>query len=78
MTTARLQFVLYDGRACGGAGTEDSVVFAICDSEEEARSYQGLFGEWAMACYSYRVLPPLSSGGNERLVDEKWEWDWRP
>lgn len=61
------KYILYDGRACGGGETAGASVFVVCDSEKEAKSYKGDFGQ--MACYSYEER------GN-KLVDEKHEWDY--
>lgn len=60
-------WILYDGRACGGQGTEDASVLVCCGSNQEAKSYRGEYGD--MACYSY------AEKGTE-LTDERWEWDW--
>ena len=64
-------WILYDGRACGGVGTEDAMVLVACTSEKEAKSYKGDFGD--MACYSYSEIV---ENGKNMLVDEKWEWDY--
>lgn len=63
---SREHWILYDGRACGGPGSDSdsAVVLVSCDSDEEARSYAGHFGH--MACYFYR----------EGDSDETWQWDW--
>lgn len=62
------QWILYDGRAVAGRGTDDAQVLVCCDSDREARSYAGDFGS-EMACYSYRIV-------GDQLVDERHEWDW--
>ena len=62
-------WVLFDGRACGGVGTDSAAVLVSCDSDNEARSYAGDYG--TMACYRYRVE---GSGP----ASEQWAWDWSP
>ncbi len=62
-------YILYDGRACGAAGTEDASVLVACDSNREAKSYKGDYGQ--MACYSYAV-------NGDQLSDERWGWDYLP
>ena len=64
----RRLYILYDGRACGNCSTDDAVVLVSCSSDEEARSYDGDFGD--MACYAYTVR-------GEALCNERWVWDWR-
>ena len=61
-------WILYDGRACGGPGsdTDAAVVLVSCGSDKEARDYAGDFGH--MACYSYV----------EGEKHETWLWDWTP
>lgn len=59
-------YILYDGRACGGQGTDDATVLVACSSDREARGYKGDYGQ--MACYSYAV-------NGQELSDERWEWD---
>ena len=61
-------YILYDGRACGAAGTEDASVLVACGSNKEAHYHRGEYGE--MACYSFAVA-------GDKLVDERWEWDYR-
>lgn len=61
------KYILFDGRACGGVGTDDATVLVFCDTAEEAHSYKDDFGD--AACYSYAV-----KDGNI-LYDERWEWD---
>ncbi len=61
---------MFDSRACGGAGTDDATVLVFCESNKEAKSYKGQYG--AMACYSYEYED------GDRLVNEKWEWDYLP
>jgi hypothetical protein len=69
-------YLLYDARACGDCGQngppDESLVLVACESDHEARSYAGDFGD--MACYSYRERP--GSRGKTEAVDERWEWDW--
>lgn len=65
------QYILYDGRACGGQGTDNASVLEACDSDEEAQEAKGDYGQ--MACYSYRLEPD-----GKTLVDERWEWDYHP
>lgn len=60
-------YMLFDGRACGGRGTDDAVVLVSSGSQKEARKDAKLFSEGA--CYSYRVEGDL-------LKDERWEWDF--
>ena len=57
-------WILYDGRACGDAGNDSAVVLVSCDSDKEARSYAGQYGE--MACYVY----------DEETQEDRWLWDW--
>ena len=64
MSRQTKHWILYDARACGGVGTYVASVLVSCDSDEEARSYGGHYGE--MACYSY----------DEETEVEQWEWDW--
>jgi len=71
MAKGKRVYILYDGRACGGKGTDEAQVLVACGSAKEAASYKGQFGQ--MACYSYkRMFKPA------RLEDEKWEWDYQP
>lgn len=63
----KYSFLLFDGRACGGEGNEDALVLVACDSDKEARSYAGDFGD--MACYQYELV-----GGE--WTNEEWWWDW--
>jgi len=62
-------WILYDGRACGNAGTDDASVLVACDSAKEADVYKGDYG--SMACYSYDIV-------DGKLVNRQWEWDWHP
>lgn len=62
------RFILFDGRACNGVGTDDATVLMSCNSEAEAHREKTEFGD-ASACYSYK------EEGN-KLTDEKWEWDY--
>lgn len=64
-------FILYDGRACGGRGTDDASVLVACDTEEEAKGYFGKYGD--MACYSYAKSYKKSK---RLLIGERWEWDY--
>ena len=68
------RYVLFDGRAMGASGTDDAWAHVLCKSDACARSYAGDYG--AMACYSYKV--EKHEGRADRLIDERWEWDWRP
>ena len=69
-------YLLYDARACGDCGQngppDESLVLVTCESDHEARSCAGDFGD--MACYSYSEKR-VSSRKTE-VVDERWEWDW--
>lgn len=67
-------WILYDGRACGGFGTVDASIFAVCNSEIEAEDYRGTYG--TMACYSYEKGPIDSETGHTTLIHEEWEWDY--
>ena len=60
----KTHWILYDGRACGSAGTDRASVLVSCDSDEEARSYAGDYG--TMACYTYEEASQV----------EIWQWDW--
>lgn len=76
----RAMWILYDSRAAAGVGTEDAIVLVAChagngDPEKEARSYGDMYG--AMSCYSY-VEKKTPGDAPDRLVDERWEWDWYP
>lgn len=62
------RYLLYDGRACGQQDTDFATVLVACESDKEARSYKGEYGD--MACYSYEITE------NGDLVDEQWEWDY--
>ena len=62
-------WILYDGRAAHGMGTDNASVLVCCSSNREAQSYKGDFG--GMACYSYR-------DDGEYLTDEQYEWNWFP
>lgn len=64
-------FIIYDGRACGGAGTDDAAVCDTATSDREARSRarSGDYGA-SVACFSYRTDQPGI------MDDERWEWDW--
>jgi hypothetical protein len=68
-------FILYDGRAADGSGTEDASVLVVCEDNEEALEYRGDFGD--MACYSYAVKK-TPEGQHDELVDEQFEWNWFP
>lgn len=72
MNPKKREYILYDARACGGAGTDDATVLVACNSNKEAESYKGDYG--AMACYSYAV--EKGADGKRMLVDEQWEWDY--
>ncbi len=63
----RKHWILYDGRASGGPGSDSdaAVVLVSCDSDKEARSYAGDYGD--MACYTY----------DEQTQEELWLWDWK-
>jgi hypothetical protein len=63
-------WILYDGRASLGRGTDRAAVLVACDSKAEARG--SVRGYGASACYSYAVK------GRDVLADERWEWDWSP
>jgi len=61
-------YLIYDGRAAGGQGTEDAMVMvASGNSEEDARKDAKEHGDIS-SCYSYK--------DGDKLTDEKWEWDW--
>lgn len=62
-------WILYDGRACASAGTDDASVLVACDSEEEAEGFKADYGQ--SACYSYAIT-------DNEITDEKWEWDYHP
>ena len=72
------KYILYDGRAMGGGGTENASVLTFCDTMAEAKSWKGQFGP--MACYSYRAVKyeGPTHEGNNTLDDERWEWDYCP
>ena len=59
-------YILYDDRAADG-NVNDASVLVVCESEQEAKSYEGEFG--GMSCYSYK-------DENGQLVDERHEWNW--
>ncbi len=61
-------YILYDGRACAGDSDEASVLVA-CDSNEEAKSYKGEYGQ--MACFSYDI-------SGKDLINEQHEWNYYP
>lgn len=58
-----MTFVVYDGRACGGRGTDRAQVMVACETLEEARSFNGDFGE--VAIYSYE-----DDGSNEKWIED--------
>ena len=61
-------FILYDGRAAHGMGTEDASVLDVCDTLSEARR-RAMTGMWgAVACYSYTL-------SGKELTDESFEFD---
>lgn len=65
---SKRNFILYDGRAAHGMGTDDALVLDICDTLVEAR-HEAKAGRWGeVACYSYDL------DGN-KLVDEKFEFN---
>ncbi len=65
---AKRQFILYDGRAAYGRGTDDATVLCTCETLAEAK-YDARTGGWgAIACYSYDL------DGTE-LIDEKFEFN---
>lgn len=68
------QYILYDGRASFG-DTFDASVFVACDSDEEACSYKGDYGQ--MVCFSYAIKENPGDEPDE-LVDERFEWNWYP
>ena len=67
------EWILYDARACNGAGTDDAQILVCCDDEAEARTYCGDFGQ--MAAYSY-ARHNWNGPGRRYVDDERWEWDW--
>ena len=75
-------YILYDGRA-RTEGTDDAEILATCESDAEARSCRGDFGD--MACYSYRIRKATAADvtecpglkvGEDIADDERWEWDY--
>jgi len=70
------QFILYDGRACNGQGTDDASVLVYCEDSKDASSYKGEYGQ--MACYSYALDKTTGKNEPDRLVDERHEWDYYP
>ncbi len=65
---SKRQFILYDGRASHGMGTEDSIVLCTCETLKEAK-YDARIGEWGVvACYSYAF-------SGKELTDEKFEFN---
>lgn len=65
---AKRQFILYDGRAADGLGTDEAAVLCTAETLAEARDDAGT-GEWgAVACYSYGL------DGN-KLIDERFEFN---
>lgn len=65
-------YCVYDGRACGGAGTDDALVMVCCNSLKEAQSYKGEYGTMT-AVYSYDES--IQNNGKRLLINEKWEED---
>ncbi len=64
-------YILYDSRAaCPGSDTSEASILVVCEDDEDACSFKGDFG--GMACYSYR------KEGDNKLVDERFEWNWFP
>ena len=66
----RKLYIVYDGRACGDQGTDDAMVMVSCDSLEEARSYNGDYGQ--VAIYSYDIY------ARNQLKNERWVEDYIP
>ncbi len=62
-------YLLWDGRAADGSGTEYANCLEHCLSDAEACKAKGDYG--AMACYSYRE-------NDGELTDERFEWNWFP
>jgi len=62
-------WLLYDGRACGGVGTDRAICLVACISNRQAKRYRTWYG--SCACYSY-------AEDGENLTDERWEWDFHP
>lgn len=61
-------YVVYDGRAKGGAGTDAATVLGTYDSLAHVQS-EAKTG----ACYSY--APEANGEGKTTLLDETWEFD---
>lgn len=59
-------FLVYDGRACGGIGTDNATVMVVCESLKEARNCQEDYGQCAIYEYEDR---------NGTLVNEQWVED---
>jgi hypothetical protein len=64
------KYILYDGIAHAGMGTDNANILCVCSSNKQAKSYKGGFG--SMACYSYDV----DSKNENELINEQWEWDY--
>lgn len=72
---AKREYLIYDGRACASAGTDDALCMVFSGSEKAARK-DAASGSWgAVACYSYATE---RKDGADWLIDERWEWDWWP
>ena len=59
-------YLLYDGRACGGVGTDDAICVEACGEQDACFESAPHYDD--CACYSFHAE------GRE-LSDERWEWD---
>lgn len=60
-------FIVYDGRARGGVGTDESIGLVACGTLKEARSYATIYEDGCV--YSYTVQ-------SSELFDETWVEDF--
>ena len=67
----RKQYILYDGRSCGGVGSDDAQILCCASSLREARSDSKMFGDGAIyVCDIYR------RNGKDWGEDEEWVEDF--
>ena len=71
----RREFILFDGRATGGQGTEDALALLSCQTRQEAWREASMYSE--CACYSYEigVVAFVHDSQVAELTDERWEFD---
>lgn len=67
----RKQWILYDGRACGGVGSDDAMVLCCASSLKEAKEDSKMFGDGAIyVCDIYRY------NGKDYGENEEWVEDF--